>query len=1063
MRELSSKSLNLAVIMVMVISAIFFLGLYTGKDQSVEAKVSSPDGYGYMWADTNDPEPKIEYEWIDATKDGYYLSQAWAYNSGSTHEYYDLPFQFPFYGEYFDQVLVHASGFIDFAPYYTSYSGYSTNIPSTSYANGMIAVCWGPIGSYSSYGPGDFRIFALEGRSSGERWVCFEWYKAYAPGSYTNNGEGYQITFECIIYESGVIKLQYQDVTSAYSSPYYSNGYYQMVGIENHAGNIGLMYSSYTTANLKEGLAVMFGKSIMDIKEASLETDEGGVLYAQYRDYTIEALVNHPVSYSEVRAVSATLGQGLADLMMYYSADGSYVFSEIDPDGYVTLNTEASRVYIEGTDLRVTFKFSPTSAYPTSSFQSLKITALGYGAIIKTYVLDNAYWVENKLDLAGSLYAYSFDRGYIGNGGWVHGNENFQFRGVKAIYPNTDLSPRPGSVGFAVTDENGVSWTQEYVDGTCMIDVTAENDYIRKLYNLTLSNVPEGTDLSGGLSYVINIDPFNPLPPQDIKVHADSFEDRTVDFDDDNEVYVTWEPAEDYESGILGYYVADFDPLAEEGTRGAAKWVESPDTSTKLIFDEKGIKKVWVWSVDRAGNPSAPNLAITNIDGDEVIFSEFSPGHQVWVNTHTPVTSILISDGKGSGVSAKDVQYAISTSTKDEYSSWVTAKVARDDQEVRISVKNTFTNGKTNWIKFRAMDLAGNGWTVSDDYNLWIDEESPSYINFRPHETDVQNGRYVVVSLDISDQHDFREGSGIRTETTEYRYSTGGKELFGDWMPADITTFTDQSVHVEMEIQFEEGKDNYVQFRTYDNVGNFAQSREFNVVVNSAPTIKATLGEPSNGLNYLTTERIYFDASQSEDPDGDDLDFAWYSDIDGFLSSSESFFKALSPGNHMITLIASDPAHSVVINFDITVMEPEQVDPASIDSDGDGMYDAWEIRYGLNPLRPDGAIDSDNDMFTNFQEYQNNTDPTRRTSHPAYPVGEGPETEEDDDAKEQYRVVTIAVILISMVVVLVLILLALSKRRNFLLEVEEEKELEAEELDYRQTLDRKKSGNPKSK
>ncbi|MBN1539188.1 MAG: fibronectin type III domain-containing protein [Candidatus Thermoplasmatota archaeon] len=1059
----------MAVIMIMAISAILVLGLSAGRDTVVEANKSSPDSFGYMWVDNVDPEPKIEYEWIDTTKDGVYLSNVKSYSSNAdSNQIYKLPFHFPFYGQYYDEVMVHASGYVDFAPYYP-YSYYGQTFPSTSYQNGWIAVLHGYNGAYPGI-PMNFRAYALEGRTFGERWVCFEWNKCYAYyyGSYYAQNYGYDAasfeqTFEVILYESGLIKMQYKDATAG-GTPYttYTNGYYSCVGIENEAGTVGRQYSTYSQQNINDGLAIMWGINVMNVKEATLDTDEGGVLYAQYRDYTVDALVTHPVSYTEVRAVSATLGQGLADMMMYYSSDGTYIFSEIDPDGYVTLDTAASRVYVEGTDLRVTFKFSPTASYPTSSFQTLSVTAMGAGAIISTYRLKDAYWVENKLDLSGSLYAYSFDRGYIGNGGWVHGNEDFQFRGVRAVYPNTDLSPRPGSVGFTMIDEKGVSWVQEYVEGSCMVDVTAENDYIRKLYNLTLSNVPPGTDVSGGLSYVINIDPFSPLPPQGIKVHADSFEDRMVDFDDDNEVYVTWEPAEDYESGILGYYVSDFDPLAEEGTRGAAKWVESPDTSTKLTFDVKGIKKIWVWSVDRAGNPSAPNLAITNIDGDEVIFSEFSPGHQVWVNTHTPVTSILISDGKGSGVSAKDVQYAISTTTKDEYTSWVTAKVSRDDQEVRISVKNTFGNGKSNWIKFRAMDLAGNGWTYSPDYNLWIDEESPNFINFRPHETEVQNGRYVVVSLDISDQQGFREGSGIRTETTEYRYSTGGKELFGDWMPADITTFTDQSIHVEMEIQFEEGKNNYVQFRTYDNVGNFAQSREFNVIVNSAPDIKATLGEPSNGITYLTTERVYFDASQSEDPDGDDLDFAWYSDIDGFLSSSGSFFKALSPGNHMITLIASDPAHSVVLNFDITVMEPEQVDPASIDSDGDGMYDAWEIRYGLNPFRPDGAIDSDNDMFTNFQEFQNNTDPTRRTSHPAYPVGVEPDTE-GDDAEEQYRVVTIAVILISLVVVLVLILLALSKRRNFLLEVDEEKELEAEELDYRHTLERKKSGKSDTK
>ncbi|MGA1793620.1 MAG: hypothetical protein ACMUHM_06695 [Thermoplasmatota archaeon] len=1056
MRELTSKSLSLIMVLIMVFSAVFLIGMFVGKETSVEGKASPKvDKDGYTWVDNQDPDPKIEYNWIDGTK-GKHLTKIKSTMSQDTNEIYKLPFQFPFYGQYFDEVMVHGAGYLDFTPYYDYYYGYY-GIPYSGYWNGFIAVNLGYNGAYYYYGSGDFKVFALEGKEFGERYVLFQWDKSYCYyfGSYYGD-PGDQITYQVIIYESGLIKMQYLDMTATGNYASYSNGYYGITGIENHQGTDGLLYQGWYDAGLKDGLAIMFGKNIMEVQEASIETDEGGALYAQARDYTISALVNHPVSYTEIKVVSATFGNGLADILMYYNSDGSYAFSENDQDGYVSLNTKESKVFVEGENLRVIFKFTPDFNYPTSSFQDLVVTGAGVGAIISTMRIEDAYWVERNLDIAGSLYAYSFERGFIGAGGWVHGNENFQFRGVKAVYPGTTVSPRPGSIGFMVTDELDIAWNQDYVEDYAEIDVIAENDLVKKLFNLSISNVPPGTDVSGGFSYVINIDPFRPLPPQDIKVHADSYEDRNTEYDDDTEVFVTWEPAEDLESGILGYYVSTFDPLGEETHSGVAKWVESPDTSTKMSFDGEGPKKVWVWSVDKAGNPSVPNYAVTKIDADEVTFGEFSPGHQIWVNTHTPITSILISDGEGSGVSAKDVQYATSITSKDEYSSWVNAKIPRDAPEVRVSVKNTFENGKNNWIRFRTKDVAGNGWTYSDHYNVWVDEESPSFINFRPYETEYQNGRSVVVSLDISDLHGSREGSGIRVDTIEYRYSTGGKGLFGDWMPGEVTTQTDQSVHVEMEIEFEEGSQNYVQFRAYDNVGNYGQSKEFNVMVNSAPTVHAMLSEPVNGMDYTTVEKILFDASQTKDPDGDVLDFAWYSDIDGFLSSSSSFFKALSAGNHVITLIVNDPAHSIVRTFEILVVEQEQIDPESIDTDGDGMYDAWEIKYLLNPLRPDGFIDTDHDMFTNYQEFQNNTDPTRRTSHPPYPV---PPTQdvEDKEIEEQYRVVTIAVVLISLVIVIVLILLAVSKRRNFQLEVEEEKELEAEELDYRQTLERKKS------
>jgi pectate lyase len=50
------------------------------------------------------------------------------------------------------------------------------------------------------------------------------------------------------------------------------------------------------------------------------------------------------------------------------------------------------------------------------------------------------------------------------------------------------------------------------------------------------------------------------------------------------------------------------------------------------------------------------------------------------------------------------------------------------------------------------------------------------------------------------------------------------------------------------------------------------------------------------------------------------------------------------------------------------------------DSDGDGMPDDWEQRFGLNPAdRSDANLDKDSDGYTNIEEYLNGTDPTKRT------------------------------------------------------------------------------------
>ena len=56
-----------------------------------------------------------------------------------------------------------------------------------------------------------------------------------------------------------------------------------------------------------------------------------------------------------------------------------------------------------------------------------------------------------------------------------------------------------------------------------------------------------------------------------------------------------------------------------------------------------------------------------------------------------------------------------------------------------------------------------------------------------------------------------------------------------------------------------------------------------------------------------------------------------------------------------------------------------------VDADNDGMPDAWELKFGLNPNDPaDAKKDADGDMFTNFEEYEAKTDPKNPESHPEF-------------------------------------------------------------------------------
>ena len=63
----------------------------------------------------------------------------------------------------------------------------------------------------------------------------------------------------------------------------------------------------------------------------------------------------------------------------------------------------------------------------------------------------------------------------------------------------------------------------------------------------------------------------------------------------------------------------------------------------------------------------------------------------------------------------------------------------------------------------------------------------------------------------------------------------------------------------------------------------------------------------------------------------------------------------------------------------------QHVVKVEVDSDGDGLPNDWEKKFGLNPSDPaDVDLDSDGDGFTNREEFEAKTDPRDPKSHPDY-------------------------------------------------------------------------------
>lgn len=1076
-----------AVALVIILTLVGLIGVIKISPGSDGAESSMRDSKGYYYMDSKNPDPKVKYQWIDVVTTG---TDLYTSSSGS-YGYIPLSFEFPFYGVKYTNLYVSSTGYLCFNSW-TYTTSYSSGMPYSSSPNPLIAVYW----SYC-YG----KAYYLYGGGTGgsPKWIAIEWNTLY-----------YGHNVEVILFETGVIKMQYKTFGTSYN-----NGLNVQVGIEDNTGTVGLLYSSYSQQNIDTGMAIEFSFSKLSFSNLKFEGDgnfPNPTAFAEHRYYRLEFNVTSEIGSTDLYLTRVYFGPMTLGIYAEHSIIGGLMAWQLGGGvSSIALDLVRSDLETIGWNLTsnhmvlyVMFNFSAVLNGDTD----ITLWGMGRAALTKMVTYKNMIYVDSAVKTVGEFAAHSESGRLLINEDYTMESENITFTGLTLVYNRTRLDdpanytyPLNSSFYWTIIDDTLKVYDQFNSSGKPLeIRALMPKAALRRVFKLFISgNIPTAKVWGSLPEIALKVDDSKPAAPQTFTIRADSFKDTQRTVDNDNTLFVSWSSVKDTGSGVVHYRISDnFDPTNQSIPK-------IPPKETEFIWNrtKEGIYSIYLWAEDYVGHVGEPAVATIKIDRKDPIFSEFYPmqNELLWVRNTNPEVKIMAYDGEvqtegTSGIRRESIEYSISIKGPDLFEEWISADqfddVTKDQYKVEVKVTPRFVEGTQNLIRFRTMDRAGNGYTVSENYPLFIDVTEPRYEDFFPtplvwHDQNVINGKEVSIYI-------YDDTSGVKTPDIYYRisnklYSDGSYEWVtginqtGGWEQLSTKNWERQDgnkkiwVHFPYE-DFAEGDMNFIQFLTKDVAGNgrytewmpdkgpWTVSPLYQILVNTKPV--AIISKPKMDQVFLITELITFEAIDSYDIDVDkgNLKFEWREGtrVLGYnMVQADERFK--TAGIHTITLFVGDSVHKPAATLEndtraiatvrINIID-EKVPEPGIESDGDGIDDWWELKYFLDPDDPkDAGLDNDLDGYNNLREYlgDDNLPPTRGlkdgndpwdpSDHPAVKDIREPDI---PTRKAPFEVWVFMVLIVVAIVLAAVVILVGYLRMNKKEEVEKREEAEEEAM-----------------
>jgi hypothetical protein len=263
------------------------------------------------------------------------------------------------------------------------------------------------------------------------------------------------------------------------------------------------------------------------------------------------------------------------------------------------------------------------------------------------------------------------------------------------------------------------------------------------------------------------------------------------------------------------------------------------------------------------------------VDWLPLIYRNNTIDSSIWYTSDEVECSVVIDDGKGSGVNGSSISYRQARSST-ELSRWYAFKPMANSLAIYLSHNVVFHEGDQNYYQWNATDMAGIGPILSPVYRIKVDVTEIEFKDPQPPSGSTTDSDSVEFQVTVTDTDTYNINnninvSGINKSSLQYRIRYPGHS-WGGWNSSGIdeVSATGDTTTVKVLIKDLITGDNHIQFQGKDNAGNGETYSEEFIIVRSNNIPESPKWIKPNSTSD-TTPRITW--GPGYDKDGDPLEY----------------------------------------------------------------------------------------------------------------------------------------------------------------------------------------------